>query len=92
MKYEGEFLGYKKWSGKGYNINGDLLYEIINGIGKIKEYDYDSQLIFENEYKKGKIWNGKGKEYDRHGELIFEGEYKNGERNGEGKEYIINVV
>ncbi len=29
--FEGEYLNGKKWNGKGYNINNEIEYEIING-------------------------------------------------------------
>ena len=74
----------KKWSGKGYDENGNIIYELNNGNGKIKEYNY-GQLIYEGEYLNGKK-NGKCKEY-WNGNLIFEGEYLNGKRNGKSKEY-----
>ena len=64
-------------------------YIIFDNNSSGKEYNaYDSELIFEGEYLKGKR-NGKGKEYN-YGELIFEGEYLNGKRNGKGKEYYKN--
>ena len=31
IKFEGEYLNNSKWNGKGYNTNGDLIYEIKNG-------------------------------------------------------------
>ena len=61
LKFEGNYLNEKKWNGKGYDINGNLIYKLKNGNGKInKYYDYDYYLIFEGEYKNGKR-NGKGK-------------------------------
>ena len=33
LQFEGEYLNGKKWNGKGYNINGDNQFEIINGNG-----------------------------------------------------------
>ena len=39
LEYEGEYLYNKKWNGKGYDINGNVIYELINGHGKIKEYN-----------------------------------------------------
>ena len=48
--------------------------------GKIKEYNYYGEFIFEGEYLNGER-NGSGKEYTDD-KLIFEGEYMNGERNG----------
>ena len=32
----------KKWNGKGYDENLNIIYELINGNGKIKEYSYHS--------------------------------------------------
>ena len=84
IKFEGEYLNGKIWNGKGYNIIGNLEYEIINGKGNIKEFYYNGKLKFEGEYLNGKR-NGKGKEYDYDGKLEFEGEYLNGKRNGKGK-------
>ena len=77
----------KKWNGKGYDENGNIIYELINGTGKVKEY-YDGDLFFEGEYLNGKR-NGKGKQY-YYGKLVFEGEYLNGKRNGKAKEYYDN--
>ena len=78
LEYEGEYLYNKKWNGKGYDENGNIIYELINGNGKVKEYDYKGKLRFEGEYLNGKM-NGKGKEY-KDGKLEFEGEYLNGQR------------
>ena len=79
MEFEGEYLYNKKWNGKGYDENNNILYELKNGNGNVKEYYNNGELIFEGEYLNGKR-NGKGKEYDYNGELEFEGEYLNGER------------
>ena len=39
LEYEGEFLYERKYNGKGYdNNNGNIIYELINGNGKVKEY------------------------------------------------------
>ena len=78
LEFEGEFLYNQKWNGKGYDENGIIIYELINGNGKVKEYN-ENKLIFEGEYLNGKR-NGKGKEYDLNDKLIFEGEYLNGKR------------
>ena len=78
LEYEGEYLLDKKWNGKGYDKNGNIIYELINGNGKVKEYDNYGHLIFEGEYLNGKR-NGKGKEY-KDGKIEFEGEYENGRR------------
>ena len=67
------------------DVDGNNIYEINNGTGKIKEYNISSTIKFEGEYLKGEK-NGKGKQYHQ-GKLIFEGEYLNGEKNGKGKQY-----
>ena len=33
------YLYNKKWNGKGYEINGNIIYELINDTGKLKEYN-----------------------------------------------------
>ena len=43
-----------KWEGKGYNINGNLEYEIKDGNGKFKEFELNGKLLFEGEIMKGK--------------------------------------
>ena len=50
MEYEGEYLYNKKYNGKGFDKNGNITYELINGTGKVKEYDDDGILILEGEY------------------------------------------
>ena len=85
--FEGEYLNGKKWNGNGYNINGNIEFEIKDGKGNIKEFDFDDgKLKYEGEYLKGER-NGKGKEFYKDGELLFQGEFKNGRRNGKGKKY-----
>ena len=87
--FEGEYLNGKKWNGKGYNDNGNIVYKIENGKGYIKEYNKEGKFIIEGEYLNGER-NGKGKEFYYNGKLMFEGEYLNGKRfNGKGKEYDI---
>ena len=54
LEYEGEYLYYKKFNGKGYDENGNIIYELINGNGKVKEYNIYGNLIFEGEYLNGK--------------------------------------
>jgi len=58
LEYEGEYLFDKKYNGKGYDENGNILYKLKNGTGKVKEY-YDGELIFEGEYLNG-LKNAKG--------------------------------
>ena len=60
LRFEGEYLYNKKWNGKGYEENVNVINELINGNGKEKEYNYDGELVFEGEYLNGDK-NGKGK-------------------------------
>ena len=76
LSYEGDYLNGKKWNGKGYDKNGNILYELNNGNGDTKEYRYFCRLSFEGKYIYG-IRNGKGKEYEEDGSLAFEVEYLN---------------
>ena len=90
LEYEGEYLYDIKYNGKGYDEKGNILYELKNGNGKIKIYNFQGILEFEGECLNGKF-NGIGKDYDEDsGNLRFEGEYLNNKRNGKGKEYDIN--
>ena len=88
LKFEGDYLNGKRWNGKGYNMDGQLEFEISNGKGYIKEYKlFNGLLEFEGEFINGER-NGKGKEYYLYGrDLKYEGEYLNGIKNGKGKEY-----
>ena len=52
----------KKWNGKVYNNESKIEFEIKEGNGKGKEYDYEGELIFKGEYLNGER-NGKWKEY-----------------------------
>ena len=36
-----DYLFNKKYNGKGYDKKGNILYELKNGNGKIKEYEND---------------------------------------------------
>ena len=62
LEYAGEYKNGKKWNGKGYDRKGNIIYEINNGKGYIKEYDeFDYNVLkFEGEYLNGKK-NGNGK-------------------------------
>ena len=61
-----------------FDIN-NIIYILNNGNGKIKEYYYNGELLFEGDYLNGER-NGKGKEYNEDGKLIYEGDYFQGER------------
>ena len=84
--FDGEFKNGYKLLGKGYDNDGNIIYEINNKLGKGKDYYYDGILQYEGEFIDGER-NGIGKEYSEKGKLIFEGEYKKDERNGYGREY-----
>ena len=75
----------KKWNGIIYDFNDNIKYEIKNGCGYRKEYNFNGLLISEGEYENGII--RKGKQY-LNNEIISEGEYINGILcNGKRKEY-----
>ena len=79
LQFEGEFLFNNKYNGKGYDENGNVISELKNGTGKVKEYDDYGTLKFEGEYLNGKR-NGKGKEYDINGKLTYEGDFLMGNK------------
>ena len=64
LEFEGEYLFNKKWNGKGYDEEGNIIYELKNGNGKVKEYNDNGDLEFEGEYLNGIKWNGKGYKND----------------------------
>ena len=74
LKYEGDYLFDNKWNGKGYDEKGNIIYELNNGNGKIKEYYYNGNIEYEGDYLNGRR-HGKGKEYYFNGKLRYEGEY-----------------
>ena len=43
-------LNDKKWTGKGYDISNNVVYELNEGKGLIKDYDYDGNFEFEGEF------------------------------------------
>ena len=94
LEFEGEYINDKKWSGKGKDPFNNIVYELKEGKGLIKEYycyiPKDSKLLFEGEDLYGKK-NWKGREYydndNGTGKIQFESEYINEQRNGKGKEY-----
>ena len=50
LEYEGEYLHDNKYNGKGFDEKSNIIYELKNGNGNVKEYDYNRRLIFEGEY------------------------------------------
>ena len=63
------------------HLSNNIVYELKDGKGLIKEYNKYCQLEFEGEYLNGQR-NGKGKEYEYNGKFRFEGEYLNAKRSG----------
>ena len=87
LHFEGEYFNGKRWNGKEYDtVDNNIIYEIRNGKGFLKEYSMLGPL-FEGEYVSGER-NGKGKEYDR-GTLMYEGEFLNEKKVGKEKNMII---
>ena len=60
IQFELEYLNRKRWNGIGYNYFGEKIFEIKNGKGKSKLYNFKGKLLFEGEFIKGQK-NGKGK-------------------------------
>ena len=91
--FEGEYLNGKKWNGKGYTRNGNILYELKDGSGLVKEYNIKDSIIFEGHYKNGEK-NGRGIEHSaKYKNIIFIGEYYNGLRwNGKVFDENGNIV
>ena len=92
LLFEGEYKKGKKWNGKGYDINGNIVYELKNGRGYIKEYEPNhSKLCLKYE---GNLLNGEKNGFWKNywgGKLIFEGEYKDNKINGKGKEFNLKT-
>ena len=62
--FEGEYLYQKKWNGKLYDTNGNIIEgEYLNGkrYGEGKKY-YFGKIYYDGEFLNGKRY-GKGKEY-----------------------------
>ena len=85
LEFEGEYLYGEKRNGKGYDEYGNIIYELINGNGKVKEYDNCPKYEIEDSSNDENIKEDELVCFNDY--LIFEGEYLNGKRNGSGKEY-----
>ena len=81
LKFEGEYFHDKKWNGKGYDINGNIAYELKNGNGYVKKYYESGELKRKYEYLNGEK-NGKEYNYDENGKIESEKQYLNGILNG----------
>ena len=53
LKFDGEYLNGKRWNGNAYDTDGDIIYELINGIGEGKEYNKRGELKFMIKYENG---------------------------------------
>ena len=104
IKFEGEYLNGKKWNGKEHDYkNENIIYELNNGNGFIKEYDLiRGKLIFKGEYANGNK-NGKCEEYeyncyyhdvlgDVKAKKILKEEYLNGIKYGIQEEYYYEKI
>ena len=91
LEFEGKYALNKKWEGKGYDENVNILNELHNGNGKVKEYNNKGILIFDEEYLNGEK-NNIGKEYIDERELIYEGEYLNRKKNAKGKDNNNSII
>ena len=90
VMFEGEYINGNRWTGKGYDyFDKNKIYELKNGKGYMKIYDYKKKVSYEGEYINGER-NGKGKDYDEKDKLEYDGEFLNGKRHGKGKEYDNN--
>ena len=67
--FKGEYLNGKRWNGEGYNKNGIKEFEIKNGKGNGKIYDYNGELIYEGDYLNGIRWFGKI--YNKNNNIIY---------------------
>ncbi len=59
LEYEGEYLFDRKSDGKVYDENGNIINEIKNGNGTVKEYDKNDKLIYQGVYSNGQVCNCK---------------------------------
>ena len=46
IEFEGEYFNGKRWNGKAYDKNSNIIYELINGNDKIKEKSTLRNLLF----------------------------------------------
>ena len=85
LKFEGEYLFDKEISGKIYDFDGNIIFELNNNNGMFYNRD-DGIRIYIGQNLKEKIKNEKinGMEYDSQGRFLFKGKYKY-ERKWEGK-------
>ena len=71
---------------KQYDIHNNILNELHEGKGIMKQYNSEGKAICQIDYLDG-VKNGKHKHYYDSGALKIEGAYLNDEINGKEKEY-----
>ena len=76
LEFEGEYFKGRKWTGKGYDELNNIVYELKNGNGLLKEYDDFGCLIFKKEYLNGRI-SGICEDYYDNGQLKTASNYIN---------------
>ena len=84
ISFEGEYYKGKRWNGKGFDNEGNMVLELKNGKGTLRIYNED-KILYEIEYLNGEM-NGKFKISEDNGNCI-EGETLNNKRHGKIKEY-----
>ena len=50
LKFEGEYKNGKKWNARVYDGKWNIKYKLNNGNGKVKKFNQQSKLIFEENY------------------------------------------
>ena len=50
LRYEGEYLYDKFWNGTGYDEEGNIIFKLKNGNGKVIEFYDNGKIKFEDEY------------------------------------------
>ena len=53
---------------------------MVKDMDKVKNFDYNGQVVFEGLYLYGKRWNGKEYVYDYHSQSVSEFEYLCGKK------------
>ena len=96
LLFKGEFKDGKYWTGKFYDDNGGIAYEIKEGNGFGFQYycgresKYQKIKSYEGPLKNGEK-HGLGKEFSFFGKS-FEGEFIDGKKNGKGKEFLMDEI
>ena len=90
LRFEGEYKKDIRWSGKGYDNEGKEVFNIMDGKGQGREYNYEGELLYEGDFLEGKRHNGKGVEYSDNGELLYKGDYLDGKKK-DMQRYLIQV-